>query len=211
MEIRCNHITKEIKGIKVLDKINLSFQGGKIYGLQGKNGCGKTMLMRAICGLIKTTSGTIEIDGKILHKQLQFPPKTGVLIENPAFLAGYTGRENLKMLCDLKGKSREEEIEELLKEVGLNPQDRRTYKKYSLGMRQRLGIAFAAMESPKLMILDEPFNALDDIGVEQVRHLILSRKEEGCLVIMACHDRTELENLADHIIKMENGRVVDEG
>ena len=210
MYIEINHLYKKFKGVTVLEDINLRFEGGRIYGLQGKNGSGKTMLMRAVCGLIKPTEGSIVIDGKILHRDISFPLSLGALIENPAFLAGYTGFQNLKLLAEIEGKVSDEEIGTTLQEVGLEPDDKRTYKKYSLGMKQRLGIAYAIMGNPLIIVLDEPFNALDEAGVLQIRDVQLQRKKDGALMILACHDREELDLLSDEIFKMENGRIIGE-
>lgn len=146
---------------------------GMIYGIQGENGSGKTMLMRGICGLIKGSEGCITIDGKVIGKDISFPEDIGVLIENPSFIPKYTGYKNLKLVADIQGKVDKEEIIKTLQKVGLKSDDKRTYKKYSLGMKQRLGIACAIMGTPKLIILDEPFNGLD----EKVccRYVMLSR------------------------------------
>lgn len=207
MYIEISNLSKKIKGVTVLEDINLKFTGGRIYGLQGKNGCGKTMLMRAICGLIRPTEGTVDIDGKILHRDISFPQSLGALIENPAFLAGYTGFRNLKLLAGIGGRTPDDEIMSVLEAVGLDPQDKRTYRKYSLGMKQRLGIAYALMGNPQMIVLDEPFNALDESGVLQIRDVLLKRRADGALIILACHDREELELLSDEILKMENGRI----
>ncbi len=208
MYIEINNLSKKIKGITVLENISLRFSGGRIYGLQGKNGSGKTMLMRAVCGLIMPTEGTIDINGKILHQDISFPQSLGALIENPAFLPGYTGFRNLKLLAGIWERVSDDEITAALEAVGLDPQDKRTYKKYSLGMKQRLGIAYAIMGTPQIIILDEPFNALDESGVLQIRDVLLKKKADGALIILACHDREELELLSDEILKMENGRII---
>lgn len=209
MKIKISELSKSIKGNKVLDNISMELESGNIYGLQGKNGSGKTMLMRAICGLVYPGSGEINIDGKILGKDISFPQSVGVLIENPSFLSNYTAFENLKLLAAIKGKIKDDEIKKAIMDVGLNPQDRKKYKKFSLGMKQRLGIACAIMEHPDLIILDEPFNALDQTGIELIRNLIVKFKHEGALVILACHDRDELENLSDEIFVMAEGRMVE--
>ena len=209
MKIKISDLSKSIKGNKVLDNISMELESGNIYGLQGKNGSGKTMLMRAICGLIFPNSGKINIDGKILGKDISFPESVGVLIENPSFLSNFTAFENLKLLAAIKGKINDDEIKQSLIEVGLNPEDNKKYKKFSLGMKQRLGIACAIMEHPDLVILDEPFNALDQMGVELIKDTILKLKYEGALVILACHDREELEMLSDEIFVLTEGRVVE--
>lgn len=208
MYIEIRNLYKKIKGVTVLENINIKFSKGKIYGLQGKNGSGKTMLMRAICGLIIPTEGTVNINGEILHKDISFPKSLGALIENPAFLANYTGSQNLKLLSSVNGKVSDNEITSALKSVGLDPNDKRVYKKYSLGMKQRLGIACAIMGSPEIIVLDEPINALDESGVMQIRDILLQIKSNGAIIILACHDKNELELLSDEIIKMECGRIV---
>lgn len=208
MYIRLKGVTKKIKQDILLDNISLEFQGGKVYGLQGKNGSGKTMLMRAICGLISLSDGEIDIDGEILHKDISFPRSVGALLENPSFLNGYTGLENLKLLADIEGKIEENELRECLIKVGLDADDKRVYRKYSLGMKQKLGIAAAIMGSPDIVILDEPINAIDEAGVEKVRGILRGLKEKGSIIIVACHDREELELLSDEIIKISKGRII---
>lgn len=208
MIIELNHISKSIKGTPILQDITLHMEGGTIYGLQGKNGSGKTMLMRAICGLITIDEGSILINGKTLHKDMDFPPSVGVLIENPAFLNRFTGFQNLRLLADLQGNITDQQIKNLLSDVGLQPDDKRTYKKYSLGMKQKLGIAAALIGYPELVILDEPINAIDENGVASVRKLLKKVKNEGKVVIIACHDNEEMQQLADVILPMEEGRLI---
>ena len=144
MVIKLTNVSKVIKKAKVLDNVNLELTSGKVYGLKGKNGSGKTMLMRVICGLISATEGTVEIDGKILGKDMTFPDSVGVLIENPAFIGNYTGFKNLKVLASIQNRVDDEHIREVIRQVGLDPDDKRTYRKYSLGMKQKLGIAASA-------------------------------------------------------------------
>ena len=198
---------KKIKGSEVLKDINLTLRGGNVYGLKGKNGSGKTMLMRAVCGLISPTSGSIVINGETLGKQISFPRSVGALIENPAFIPGYTGLKNLEVLADIQKKIGRSEICETLCKVGLDCNDKRTYRKYSLGMKQRLGIAAAVMESPDIVILDEPINALDESGAMQGREILREQKERGAICIIACHDAEELEYLSDEIIRISDGRI----
>ena len=208
MYIRLKNVTKKIKQDILLDHISLEFRGGKVYGLQGKNGSGKTMLMRAVCGLITLSDGEIDIDGEILHKDISFPRSIGALLENPSFLNGYTGLENLKLLADIRGGIEEKELRDCLAKVGLDADDKRVYRKYSLGMKQKLGIAAAVMGSPDIVILDEPINAIDEVGVEKVREILRGLKERGSVIIVACHDREELELLSDEIIKISKGRII---
>ena len=208
MKIEVQNVTKRIKDATVLDRICLTMESGTVYGLRGKNGSGKTMLMRAICGLILPTEGTIAIDGERMGQEISFPRSVGALIETPSFLPGYTGLRNLQILASIQRRVGKEEIEDSIRRVGLDPADKRKYKKYSLGMKQRLGIAAAIMEKPDLVVLDEPINALDEKGVELVRDILREEKERGALIIIACHDKEELELLSDEIFIMENGRIV---
>lgn len=207
-KIEIRGLNKEIKGVPVLTDINLDMEGGKVYGLKGKNGSGKTMLMRAICGLIVPTSGTITINGEVLGKQISFPRSVGVLIENPSFIAGYTGLKNLQVLASIQNRIGDEEIRSMIQEVGLDPDDKRTYRKYSLGMKQRLGIAAAVMEKPDIVILDEPINALDETGALKIRDILKEQKDRGAVIILACHDSEELALLSDEIIQIAEGRIV---
>lgn len=208
MYIDIENVNKTIKGSKVLSDINLHFEGGKIYGLKGKNGSGKTMLMRAISGLIHT-EGVIDINGQILGKDISFPPSVGLLIENPSFINSYTGFKNLKVLASIQNKINDDTIRAILSNIGLDANDKRTYKKYSLGMKQRLGIAAAVMEEPDLVILDEPINALDESGAKQVREILAKQKERGAICIIACHDTEELQYLSDEIIEISEGKIVE--
>jgi ABC-2 type transport system ATP-binding protein len=207
-EIKIENLCKEIKGNKVLDCIEMELKSGNIYGFRGQNGCGKTMLMRGICGLIIPTSGRVVIDGKELHKDISMPKSIGALIENPTFLPRYTGYENLRMLAALSGKIKKEDIFLALKQVGLDPDDKRIYRKYSLGMKQKLGIANAIMGEPDIIVLDEPINALDEESVQNIKQILIKLKEKGKLLIIACHDREELEFLCNIIYEIKEGHIV---
>lgn len=209
MKISIQNLTKIIKGNVVTDNISIELQNGNVYGLCGYNGCGKTMLMRLIAGLILPTKGTVTFDGKTLGKEIDFPPKTGVLIENPAFIEGKTGLENLKLLSSINSNVSEELICKAIARVGLNPKDKKKFRKYSLGMKQRLGIAAAIMEKPDLIILDEPTNALDSSGVQLTKKIIAEERERGALVIMTCHDYSVLENVCNVIFTIENGKIIN--
>lgn len=208
-DIKIENVSKKIKSNMILKNIDMELTSGHIYGFRGKNGCGKTMLMRCICGLIIPTEGKIIINGKELHKDIKIPESIGALIENPAFLPQYTGFKNLKMLASLKGKISDEEVKLAIKRAGLDPDDKRTYKKYSLGMKQKLGIANAIMGEPDIIVLDEPINALDEISVENVKKVFLELKEKGKLIIAACHDREELEYLCDIIYELKDGEIAE--
>lgn len=207
--VRLEHYTKNFKKVTVLDDINLTLESGKVIGLKGKNGSGKTMLMRAISGLILPTSGKVFINDKELGKQISFPPSIGLLIENPSFIANYTGFKNLKILASIQNKISDEEIREAIRKVGLKPDDPRTFKKYSLGMKQRLGIAAAIMEKPDIVILDEPINALDEAGVGLIKGILDEIKANGSLIIIACHDTEELNYLSDEVYEIYEGQLVD--
>ncbi|WP_062105420.1 ABC transporter ATP-binding protein [Bacillus niameyensis] len=207
--IQIERVTKKIKGVTVINDVSMTLSSGMVTGLRGVNGSGKTMLMRLIAGLILPTEGTIKIDGKILGKDLTFPESIGILLENPAFLDSYSGFQNLKMLASIRNEIDDTRIKEVLTQVGLDSDSgRKKYKKYSLGMKQRLGIAGAIMEQPEIVILDEPTNSLDTNGVERVKQIVLQEKERGAVVIIACHDTDILDELADDIHYLENGTLV---
>lgn len=208
MVIQVENVSKTIKGNMVIDCVSAEFSSEKVYGLQGINGSGKTMLMRLISGLIYPTEGRIVIDGKILGKEIAFSESIGILIENPAFLDNYSGFANLKLLASIQNKIDDEQIYKTLERVGLEPDSRKKYKKYSLGMKQKLGIAGAVMEKPELLILDEPANALDKEGIERLKKIVQEEKERGALIILSCHDSALLEAMADVIYSMENGRLL---
>lgn len=207
MKVELKNVSKRLNDVTVLEDISLTLESGTIYGLKGKNGCGKTMLMRMMAGLIYPTSGTVSIDGEILHKDIATPRSIGILIENPAFLPGYTGQRNLELLAGLTGKADRTQIAKTMSRVGHDPNDKRTYRKYSLGMKQRLGIACALMECPDLILLDEPINAIDEKGVPKIWEALQEEKQRGALIVLACHDTEELTSLADQIITIEEGKI----
>lgn len=207
MNISIEHVTKKIKDATVLKDICLEMKGGTVYGLQGKNGSGKTMLLRAISGLIRPTSGRIVINGEQLHKNISIPRSIGLLLENPSLLPEYDASQNLKLLAKMQGGVPEEEIRQLIRDVGLEDAGHKKVEKYSLGMKQRLGIAAAILGSPDIILLDEPINAIDGEGVEEIRSLILSLKNEKRIIIVACHDKEEMNLLADEIVHLRDGRI----
>ena len=207
MNISIEHVTKKIKNATVLKDICLEMKGGTVYGLQGKNGSGKTMLMRAISGLIRPTSGRIVINGEQLHKNISIPRSIGLLLENPSLLPDYDASQNLKLLAKMQGGVPEDEIRQLIRDVGLEDAGHKKVEKYSLGMKQRLGIAAAILGSPDIILLDEPINAIDGEGVEEIRSLILSLKNEKRIIIVACHDKEEMNLLADEIVHLRDGRI----
>lgn len=210
MKIQVQNLTKVIHGVTILNDVTITMESGKIYGLRGKNGSGKTMFMRCLCGLILPTSGDVEIDGKRIGKEMDFPESAGVLIENPSFLNAYTGFQNLQLLAQIKGVVTDDGIKEAMRKVGLDPEDKRKYRKYSLGMKQKLGVACALMESPDLILLDEPINALDQKSVERVKAYLMELKEKGKLIVVACHNHEELEYLSDEIFLVEEGKITRE-
>ena len=207
MYIEIKNYTKILSNATVLNNISIKMDRGKVYGFQGYNGSGKTMLMRAICGLISPTKGEVIIDGKPLGKNNSFPESIGILIENPGFLPYYSGFENLKIIAQIKKHISDETIRKTMSKLGLDPYDRKKFGKYSLGMKQKLGIAAAIMEEPEIVILDEPFNALDEKSATIVGNEILNLREKGKLVILACHDSKELEYLCDEIFVIEEGKI----
>lgn len=202
--------TKRIGNKTVLDKINLMLENGKIYGLRGRNGAGKTMLLRAIAGLIRLDSGKIVIDGKTLHKDIDFPRELGLLIENNNVLPDFTLRKNLQLLAKIKKNATDQMIDDAIRRVGLDPNDKRKVRQYSLGMKQRAAIAQAIFEKPTLILLDEPTNAIDYDSVQEMRALFEVEKQRGATIILASHNPEDLNILADQIINMADGSVTDE-
>lgn len=207
MEVEIKNASKSIKGTLVLSNINIKLHSGKIYCIQGPNGSGKTMLLRLIAGLIRPTSGYVLINGDQLGKGFDFPESIGMMIENPAFLPNYTGLVNLKLLASIQNKISDEQICKILFKVGLTPSDKRKYRKYSLGMKQRLGIAAAIMEEPDLILLDEPTNALDQQGIEEICTLIQKERNRGALIIIASHDAAFVERIADEVYSVHEGTI----
>ena len=191
---------------RILQDISVHFEKGKIHGLIGRKGSGKTVLMKCICGFMKPTSGAVFVEGKQIGKDVDFVPNAGVIIETPGFVPFYSGYKNLHILAELNRRIGREEIEEAMRTVGLDPGLKRHVKKYSLGMRQRLGIAQAIMEKPQLLILDEPFNGLDKEGVEQMRTYFLKLKEEGATILLTSHTSEDIKLLCDTVTEMEKGR-----
>lgn len=208
MNIRVQNVTKKIHNHSILSNINVEFSSGKITGLKGTNGSGKTMLMRVISGLILPSSGIVTYNEKILGKDMTFPSSLGLLLENPAFLDNYSGIRNLMLLASIQGKISEKEVHLAITKVGLDPHSKKSYKKYSLGMKQRLGIAATIMEQPDVVIFDEPTNALDGDGVQMFMKIAMEEKKRGAIVIISCHDSELLRDLSDEIYYMESGKIV---
>lgn len=208
MIIKVENVSKIIRGNSVIEHISMELASGKVFGFRGINGSGKTMLMRLIAGLIYPTKGQITVDNKILGRDINFQENMGLLIENPAFLDNYSGFANLKLLSSIQDKIDDKQIRRTLERVGLEPDSKKKYKKYSLGMKQKLGIAAAVLEKPELLILDEPANALDEEGVERLKKIVQEEKERGALIILSCHDAYLLEEMSDVIYLLQDGKLL---
>lgn len=205
MKITVSNVNKTIKGKEILKNINLQLESGKIYGFVGENGSGKTMLFRAISGLMRTTEGEISVDGKVLHKDIKVIPDLGIIIENAGLYPELTGFDNLKLLARLNNKINDDKIREAILRVGLDPNDKRIVSKYSLGMKQRIILAQAIMEEPKVLLLDEPTNALDENGVELIRNIIKEEQKKGALILIASHNKEDINVLADEVYRVKAG------
>ena len=210
MELIAENITKIIKKKKILSNISLNLCGGNIYGFVGRNGSGKTMLFRALSGLMSLNSGYVTLDGKVLKREFSVLPSLGIVLENASLYTNLTGIQNLTYLANLTGKIGQEEIRTSISRVGLDPEDKRTYGKYSLGMKQRLAIAQAIMEYPDIIMLDEPTNGLDEYGVDEIRQLILEEKERGALILLASHNSEDIRILVDHLYRIDGGGISKE-
>ena len=201
-----------IKGYReqhVLKDISFDVYKGDFFGIVGRNGSGKTMLMKHILGFVSPTSGTITIDGKVLGKDIDAPDNIGAIIENPGFLPGYSGFRNLKMLASIRHKISDEEIKNAIRLVGLDPESKKHVGKYSLGMRQRLGLAQALMEHPDILLLDEPLSGLDNDGVQEMYQILLKQREEGKLIVVASHSSEDIRVLCDEIFHFDKGKMID--
>ena len=207
--INVENICLTLKNRDILTSVSITMEPGNIYGLVGNNGSGKTMLMKVICGLVKPTSGTVTCDGIIIGKDRDYLPDAGIIIETPGFISYYSGFKNLKFLAGIRGKIGNEEIRKAMEDVGLDPKLRLPVRKYSLGMRQRLGIAQAIMENPRYLVFDEPMNGLDKNGIAQARKLLLDRKAAGATIILSSHNREDIDILCDHVYEMEQGYMTE--
>ena len=205
--VRLEDYCKSFKSAEVLKNINLTLESGKVIGLKGKNGSGKTMLMRAISGLILPTSGKVYINDKELGRQISFPPSIGILIENPSFISNYTGFKNLKILASIQNRISDDEIRDAIRKVGLDPDDKRTFKKYSLGMKQRLGIAAAIMERPDIVILDEPFSGLDPVNSRILQDVVMELIGQNKIVIFSSHQMSYVEEFCRDIAIIDKGNI----
>lgn len=205
--IQLEQATKRFNEHIVLNNITVSFKQGLIHGIIGRNGSGKTMLLKVICGFVPLTSGKIFVNNVQLRKGTDVPSDVGIIIETPGFLPNYSAFQNLKLLAKIKNKVSIDRIQEVMCLVGLDPDNKKHVSKLSMGMRQRLGIAQAIMENPSLLILDEPFNGLDANGIEDMRNLLLDQKERGKTILMASHSSEDIKCLCDNVIRMEQGRI----
>lgn len=203
--IKVERVSMEFGGEEVLHNVSYEFLEGKIYGVVGNNGSGKTVLMKCICGFLVPTRGKIFVNYKQIGKDVDFPEDVGIIIETPGFLPNITGQKNLELLASLRGKAGKVQVTEAIRRVGLDPSLKKPVGKYSLGMRQRLGIAQAVMENPSLLILDEPFNGLDKKGVSQMHELLLGLKEDGKTIILSSHSQNDIDVLCDVVCDMDAG------
>ncbi len=206
--IKIEHLTKKFGEAVVLDDISMELVPGRIYGLIGRNGSGKTMLMKHILGFVHATSGRILVNDKEIGKDIDMPQNVGAIIENPGFLPEYSGYQNLKFLAMIRGKIGKEEIREAIKTVGLDPDSKKHVGKYSLGMKQRLGLAQALMENPDILLLDEPLSGLDNDGVQEMHDILMRQREMGRLLVIASHSKEDIDVLCDEVFRFDKGKIV---
>ena len=209
--IKVDNVIKKFGSEIALNNVSIEFERGKIYGIVGRNGSGKTVLFKTIIGFLKPTGGRIIVDGKEIGKDTDFADHIGIIIETPGFLSAYSGYKNLEYLASIKNRIGKNEIKKSMERVGLDPNSKKKVGKYSLGMRQRLGIAQAIMENPDILILDEPMNGLDNQGVEDVREILLNLKDEGKSIILASHNKEDIEVLCDEVYEMDHGKLTVSG
>lgn len=207
MNLKADNVCKIIKKKEILKNINLDLYSGKVYGFVGRNGSGKTMLFRALSGLIRIDSGSICSDGLVLHKDMDVLPNMGIVLENAGLYSELTGLQNLELLAKIKGNVEQKEIINTIQRVGLEPEDKRSFRKYSLGMKQRIIIAQAIMEKPDIIFLDEPTNALDEQGIRDVRKIIDEERNRGALILLASHNREDIDFLSDEVFFMKQGKL----
>ena len=202
-----DHVTKRYKEGTVLKDVTISFEKGKIHGIIGKNGSGKSMLFKTICGFVRADQGQVKVNGQVVGKDVDFPDDLGVIIETPGFLPYYSGFKNLKLLADLRGRIGNRDIEQAMTLVGLDFKSKKSVRKYSMGMKQRLGIAQAVMENPSILILDEPMNGLDKQGIADVRELLKKLCSQGKTILITSHNHEDIEQLCDTVCEMEAGEL----
>lgn len=206
--IKVENVVRKFKENNALNGVSINFEKGKIHGIVGRNGSGKTVLFKCICGFMPMTSGKITVSDKVIGKDSDIPDNVGLIIETPGFLPNYSGFKNLKLLACIKRKIDDKKIMETMERVGLDPKSKKHVNKYSLGMRQRLGIAQAIMEDPDILVLDEPMNGLDNEGVEEMRELFLNLRNEGKTILLASHNKGDVEYLCDTVREMDHGNVI---
>lgn len=209
MKIEVTQFTKSIGKVNVLENIDVSLESGNIYGVVGRNGSGKTMFLRMIAGLILPTDGDVKVDGKVLGKDISFPDQLGILLEKPSFLGHLTGYENLQILAKIRNVTKNEDIQNFMSLFDLDWKSKKKFKKYSLGMKQKVGIIQAIMENQQIVILDEPFNALDEASVETLRQLLMKMKAEQKLIVMTSHNKEDIQLLCDHTFTIVEGKIMD--
>lgn len=207
MKLTAEQVSKRIDGKSILKEIDLELESGYVYGFVGRNGSGKTMLFRALSGLMKIDSGEIRLDKKVLHKDMKILPDLGIVLENAGLYPELSGFENLNLLAKINHKIGKKEIRNAIHLMGLDPDDKRPVRKYSLGMKQRIVLAQAIMEKPGILMLDEPTNALDEEGIEEIRKLVKREKERGAMVLLASHNKEDIEMLADKVYLVKEGTV----
>jgi len=205
--ITIDGVSKQYKEQLVLDDITVSFEKGKIHGIIGRNGSGKTVLIKIICGFVHPDKGTVIVNGKKVGEDIDFPENMGIIIEAPGFLPTISAYKNLKYLASLRNTISDDEIRDSITLVGLDPNDKKHVGKYSLGMKQRLGIAQAIMENPDILLLDEPMNGLDKNGVSEIRTLLMKFKEEGKTIIIVSHNKEDIDSLCDTVHEMDAGKI----
>lgn len=210
MKIEIKNVSKKFKDIEVLKNVTMTLESGHIYGFIGHNGSGKSVLLKLICAFLKPSQGEILFNGENVINNNKFPPSTRALIETPNFISELSGLENLELLAEIQHKIGEKEIEEALKKVGLEENKNKKYYKYSLGMKQKLGIAQVLMEDPDILILDEPFNGLDEKSASQIRNILVQEKQKGKLIILATHIKEDMNVLCDKMYKFDSGTVTEE-
>ena len=206
--IEVSGVSKKYKDRMLVDDVSFTVEKGEILGIVGLNGSGKTVLLKCICGLMDYSGGTIIVNGKVVGKDCEYPANMGVIIETPGFLPYHSGYKNLEYLASLRKKISKQDIKDVLVKVGLAGEEKKLVAKYSLGMRQRLGIAQAIMENPELLILDEPMNGLDKDGIAEVRKLLLEMKAEGKTMIITSHNEEDIKVLCDKVVEMDKGKMV---
>jgi len=209
MSIEVSNVSKVIKKRTVLQNINFQLERGKIYGFVGHNGSGKSMLFRVICGLVKPTVGTVKLFGDVLHQDISFPKSASVILEKPGFLEHYSGFSNLNFLASIRNQITDQDIKAAIAKVGLDPEDKRPVKAYSLGMKQKLAIAQSIMEAPELILLDEPMNALDEDSVQNVYNIINAEKQRGATILLTSHNKIDIESLCDQVYRLSEGVLIE--